>query len=391
MKVVLVAVAICSLCAWFAFAEFPAAQVKIMPGSVVRGEALLEDKACLSCHAVNGRGGSRAMDFAVVSGRNKTPSALASTMWNHSPSMWAEYRKQNREVPALTSFEAADLFTYFYSILYFAPQGDRDRGKAVFEQKNCLSCHAWILDRALMRRGSWLESRDPAVWAEQMWNHASEMDTAVINRGLAWPSLSEQEMVDLLTFVSGQTLSSIRVGEPEPGRAVFERSCESCHSLGVADRSKVNLLRTPKPSSVASYIAAMWNHAPIMRRRGGSTAKLDPGEMQDVIAFLFSQRYFFEPGDPVRGRAAFEEKGCASCHGRPVAKGAPDLFQAAEVYSPVTLTAAAWRHGAGMLATMEQQGIAWPEFRESEMTDLIAYLNSRWVVRVADQPADERR
>jgi mono/diheme cytochrome c family protein len=282
------------------------------------------------------------------------------------------------------------LFTYFYSIFYFAPQGDVDRGRAVFEQKNCLSCHAGILDRALMRRGSWIESRDPAVWAEQMWNHASEMDSAVINRGLAWPSLSEREMVDLLTFLSGQPLSSISVGEPEPGRAVFERSCESCHSLGAAERSKVDLLRTSKPSSVSYYIAAMWNHAPIMRRRGGSTAKLNQGEMRDVIAFLFSQRYFFEPGDSMRGRIVFEEKRCASCHGRPAATGAPDLFQAAEVYSPVTLTAAAWRHGPGMLANMEQRGVSWPEFRESEMTDLIAYLNSRLVIRIADHSHKRR-
>jgi mono/diheme cytochrome c family protein len=390
MKITLIALVISILSACVILAASPAAQVRIMPGSVVRGEALLEDKACLSCHSLNGRGGSRAPDFAAFSGRNKTPSGLASAMWNHSPKMWAEYRTQNREVPALTSFEVADLFTYFYSIFYFAPQGDVDRGRAVFEQKNCLSCHAGILDRALMRRGSWIESRDPAVWAEQMWNHASEMDSAVINRGLAWPSLSEREMVDLLTFLSGQPLSSISVGEPEPGRAVFERSCESCHSLGAAERSKVDLLRTSKPSSVSYYIAAMWNHAPIMRRRGGSTAKLNQGEMRDVIAFLFSQRYFFEPGDSMRGRIVFEEKRCASCHGRPAATGAPDLFQAAEVYSPVTLTAAAWRHGPGMLANMEQRGVSWPEFRESEMTDLIAYLNSRLVIRIADHSHKRR-
>jgi hypothetical protein len=124
---------------------------------------------------------------------------------------------------------------------------------------------------------------------------------------------------------------------------------------------------------------------------GGSTAKLNQGEMRDVIACLFSQRYFFEPGNPVRERIAFEEKRCASCHERPRAKGAPDLFQATEVYSPVTLTAAAWRHGAGMLAAMEQRGISWPQFRESEMTDLIAYLNSRLVARIADHLAPRRR
>jgi hypothetical protein len=32
----------------------------------------------------------------------------------------------------------------------------------------------------------------------------------------------------------------------------------------------------------------------------------------------------------------------------------------------------------------------WPEFRESEMTDLIAYLNSRSEVRIADRTAQRR-
>jgi hypothetical protein len=32
---------------------------------------------------------------------------------------------------------------------------------------------------------------------------------------------------------------------------------------------------------------------------------------------------------------------------------------------------------------MKQQRIAWPRFAKSEMTDLIAYLNSRVIVRIA--------
>lgn len=121
----------------------------------------------------------------------------------------------------------------------------------------------------------------------------------------------------------------------------------------------------------------------MMRLRGGSTPKLGQGEMRDLIAFLFSQRYFFEPGDALRGRSVFEEKRCANCHGDRRPNSAPNLFQATEVYSPITLASAAWRHGPSMLATMEQQGLVWPEFQESEMTDLIAYLNSRLLARIA--------
>jgi hypothetical protein len=128
----------------------------------------------------------------------------------------------------------------------------------------------------------------------------------------------------------------------------------------------------------------MWNHAAVMRSRGGSTVKLAPDDMRDLIAFLFSQRFFFEMGDERRGQRVYQSKGCTTCHEtRRRELGAPDLTSATEAYSPITLTAAAWRHGPEMLNTMRQQRIAWPRFEKSEMTDLIAYLNSKVIIRIA--------
>jgi hypothetical protein len=54
-----------------------------------------------------------------------------------------------------------------------------------------------------------------------------------------------------------------------------------------------------------------------------------------------------------------------------------------EAYSPIVLTSAAWQHGSAMIQTMKQQQIDWPEFHGREMPDLIAYLNSRLTIRVA--------
>jgi hypothetical protein len=54
-----------------------------------------------------------------------------------------------------------------------------------------------------------------------------------------------------------------------------------------------------------------------------------------------------------------------------------------EAYSPIILTSAAWQHGSSMKQAMKQQGIDWPEFKGREMADLIAYLNSRLIVRIA--------
>ena len=106
--------------------------------------------------------------------------------------------------------------------------------------------------------------------------------------------------------------------------------------------------------------------------------------MPDLIAFLFSQRYFLERGNAARGRRTYEEKSCAKCHeSRSPETGAPDLSQATEVYSPITLTSAVWRHGPSMMDRMKRQKIEWPEFEGSEMADLIAYLNSKLVLRLA--------
>jgi len=358
------------------------AQVRVMPGSVVRGEQVLTAKGCLNCH-----------DFAHLPSRNHTPERFAAEMWNHMPKMWSEFKAANLPAVTLTSAEASDLFSYLYTTLYFAPSGDAARGRTLFENKQCASCHSEVLDTrpSRSRAEKWTELRDPSIWAERMWNHASEMGGATSNRGVKWPQLSEQDAADLMAFLSksddaASQVAAFGVGEPEMGRNVFERSCESCHTFGRADASKVDLLARPRPSSVTGYVAAMWNHAPVMRKRGGATVKVDAGEMRDLVAFLFTARAFFDQGNATRGRAIFTSKGCESCHEtRRKEFGAPDLTQLHEAFSPITLTAAAWRHGPSMLAAMKQAGLAWPEFQGSEMTDLIAYMNSRLVTRIGSR------
>src|SRR6185503_9826829 len=96
--------------------------------------------------------------------------------------------------------------------------------------------------------------------------------------------------------------STFGMGEPEQGRISFERSCEGCHSFGSAPGKKVDLLSQRAPQTVTGYIAAMWNHALIMQARSGFRfPKLGPGEMSNLIAFLFSESYFFERGNDRRG------------------------------------------------------------------------------------------
>jgi len=369
------------------------AQLRTTPGSVVRGEQVLSNNGCLNCHSLKGKGGSRAPDLAVRPKTAETPSAFASSLWNHAPAMLAEFEASGSRIPELRQTEVTDLFAYFYATLYFSPQGNVGRGEKAFAEKSCSNCHSEVLNTESRKSiaETWMDLNDPSTWAERMWNHSAEMVSATANRGISWPSLSDQELADLILFLSTRAgtkneTPSFTIGEPELGNAVFDRSCADCHSMGRAEKSKVDLLSRKGAPTITGYIAAMWNHAPAMKRRGG-IATFKTGDMPNLVAFLFSQRYFSERGDVKRGKQVFESRNCERCHEAQRSQtGAPDLTKSVEEFSPVTLTAAAFRHGPSMIRSMKAQGLAWPEFRNREMADLISYLNSRLIVRVATLP-----
>jgi mono/diheme cytochrome c family protein len=295
----------------------------------------------------------------------------------------------------LTSAEVADLFAYMYSTLYFAPAGDVARGKDVFQKKNCANCHSDTSVGAGRPISAWTSVNDPIAWAGRMWNHASEMSEAMRGRAFAWPKLSNQDVADLMIYL--RSLPTLRaqsrsfgMGEPERGQVAFEQSCESCHSFGPGIGKKIDLLQRRAPQTVTGYIAAMWNHAELMKTRSGAQfPRINAEDMPHLVAFLFSQSYFFERGNVARGRRVFENKTCASCHeSRRKETGAPDLTQSAELYSPITLISAVWHHAPAMYEAMKRDGVSWPRFQGSEMVDLIAYLNSRVIVRIAAPPAN---
>jgi mono/diheme cytochrome c family protein len=129
----------------------------------------------------------------------------------------------------------------------------------------------------------------------------------------------------------------------------------------------------------------MWNKAPTMtaamKKRGISVPQLRPEEMADIVAYLYSVRYFAEPGSKQAGLTVARDKGCLRCHGASAerAKGASDLG-AKRLESPAAVIAALWNHPviapAGSAAAK-----AWPQLRR-RMADVAALLRSvgwpRW-------------
>ena len=247
----------------FAWPVLSSAQIEVIPGNSLRGAALFREKGCVECHAFRGAGARLGPDLAQPNERTHTPMQLATALWNHGPRMWRE--QENRRIGAtLNSTEAADLFAYFYSLSYFTAPGDPARGSRLSSRPSGPPA------------SSWTRVEDALWWAERMWNHSGPVYSTLSQTGTGWPKFSTGDMVDLFAYLRGlpeaASQSAIfQPGDPEQGRITFEGRCESCHSFGgrTAER-KIDLLKRPGPDLLTGYVAAMWNHAPLMHSRAGS-------------------------------------------------------------------------------------------------------------------------
>ncbi len=81
----------------------------------VHGQQLVQERGCLTCHSVRGKGGKVGADFATskVVG---TPAGVVAAMWNHSRFMESQAQKQDISWPVLTGQELGDIATYLSSL-----------------------------------------------------------------------------------------------------------------------------------------------------------------------------------------------------------------------------------------------------------------------------------
>ncbi|MCP5116373.1 MAG: hypothetical protein GY953_36550 [bacterium] len=121
--------------------------------------------------------------------------------------------------------------------------------------------------------------------------------------------------------------------------------------------------------TLADLAAAMWNHAPDMQNRA---SELRPEEMSRLVGYLWSIQYFDERGDPAKGSEVLGKKGCNSCHG----VSAPSFTEIGGELDSIAFVSATWKHGPQMWGKMRSTGIDWPRFENSQLSDLLAYVNS---------------
>lgn len=176
----------------------------LFPADPVRGKLLFSERGCESCHAINGDGGKIGPDLGA--GHKNAPSItqFAGLMWNHSPQMRAKMESQGIARPQFAGREMADLIAYLYVIRYMEPSGEVVSGKDVFRLKHCADCHGTNGHGG--KGGPNLARRPEGYHAPQMaytvWTHGPQMYRKMQENGIPWPTLSEQELKDLMSFLN---------------------------------------------------------------------------------------------------------------------------------------------------------------------------------------------
>ncbi len=355
------------------------------------GAAVFQRSGCAQCHSVNGTHRGSAPDLGFDRAPHSTLNELVAAMWNHAPVMWDEIRARKLKYPQLDTEDMAHLAAYLYASRYVDEPGNALEGRRLFNAKGCVRCHAVRGEGGTFAPDLTTIGVDtPIAWTQAMWNHAPAMEAAFRKAGLPWPAFRDREMVDLLAYVrevstGARSEYKFLPANPENGAKLFQtKSCAGCHSLGDKPDGPGPALGAGHrlPRSIVQFAGLMWNHSPEMYRtmsdRNVQRPQFEGREMADLLAFLYTSRYFEAAGSPQTGRTIFVARGCAQCHGDTAQGGAaaPGLRRRGAVFTSVSLATALWRHGPEMYRKCKERGQPWPNLNEQDVSELVSYLST---------------
>ncbi len=366
----------------------------LIPGDARKGWQVFAEKGCLQCHVMGEKRKTLiAPDLSKSSAAHLSSGGLAAQMWNHAPDMWEKMSAKWIEFKRLNEKEMADLFAFLYFIRYLDEPGDAVQGKAVLQKKGCAECHSLGDGKGKVGPDlvQWIEFTNPVQWVQMMWNHAPKMQAAMKKETVVWPKLEKNDIADIIAYVrslrSSKEVSSLALGDPAEGRRLFsQKGCGQCHATQGTGKMKGPSLGVRKrdfPPTIGQMAGLMWNHVPAMLREMEKEnikfPELSANEMSNIIAYLFSIRYFDPAGDRIAGKKLFAEKRCQVCHdiqkeaaGK---KEGPNLAKLKGAVSPIYMATALWNHGASMIGKMKEKKLKWQKLTDKELIDLMEYFN----------------
>jgi len=267
-------------------------------------------------------------------------------------------------------------------------------GAHLFVDKGCVRCHTLADDQARVGPDLGRIHFNGTIMdlAGAFWNHSPVMREKMADLKIQPPKLTSREMTELVAFLTAYRYYLTEVGQPgnpTAGRGVFAaKGCARCHAAGSWDKAGPDLSHYRGKFSPIFVAQAMWNHggemAKVMSGQGVPWPKLSGAEMGDLVAYLqstnegdTSERVYFEPGSPRRGRDVFAAKHCVECHAIDGVggRGGPDLARGRQFVGSISSIAAMmWNHSQNMSAEFARRSLPRVTFSGKEMADVLAYL-----------------
>jgi mono/diheme cytochrome c family protein len=186
-------------------AKGPKETAFIVPGNPKEGKQVFISKGCVKCHAVRGEGGKVADDLGKKAKTfYKSLTQIASIMWNKGPTVFAKMAQTETGIPKFTPKEMADLMAYLYFLHFIDEPGSSISGKRAFSELGCSKCHG------LDGKPGELMSVDLSKYQKVanlmeivagIWNHSTEIQKAMKEKGIPWPRFKKGELADLLEYI----------------------------------------------------------------------------------------------------------------------------------------------------------------------------------------------
>ncbi len=374
----------------FLLSSFAFAQT--LPEDPARGGRLFVSKGCVKCHALKGEGGKIGPDLGKID-LGETELDLASKIWNHTPSMIIGMEKAGVIKPTLTGQEFTEISAYLYFLKFFDEPGNPARGKSIFTEKGCVSCHP---SSGRGKEGApglseFPKNISPVFLSQAIWNHSLNMMARMVEIGMKWPKFRGTEMMDLLEYIKtkaegGEDPAFFKPGNPKEGKKIFDsKGCNRCHFIwGEGAKGGVDLGKIAKTfyTSVTQVASIMWNKGPTvlvkMTQTESGIVKFTPKEMADLLSYLYFLHYIDEPGDIMNGKRLFSEIGCSQCHSLYGKRGKLMYIDLSKYLGtpPTEIVATMWNHSIEIYKATSERGIPWPQFKKGEMADLLEFIRT---------------
>jgi cytochrome c2 len=336
-----------------------------------------------------GQGGTLGPDLTGL-GKGRNIFELIGLFWSHSSRMIEMMKEKGAPYPTLSQAEMESLLTYLYALSYFDEAGDYFAGERLFQEKGCIKCHS-VGDQGghvAPALDGYANLVSPAYLTQAVWNHGAKMAAKMAELGVERPKLRSAEIAHLIAYIQGAAAGVpefqivLSPGNPKRGEALFkEKGCLQCHlKTGEEKILGPDLSRGEiQGMSVGEITERLWNHGLVMwsqmKELNIPVSTFEGQEMADLIAYIHFLSYAAGQGDPKKGGEIFVSKGCVVCHAfDEKERTGPDLFRSAVAESPSAIATAMWNHAPLMKEAIAEAALEWPQFEQSEMQDLIAYL-----------------